>query len=186
MDVVLGFVLGQVTSFAKLGWKWWMRPRFTIEAPGHVLREEPLARHPSGESNPSVVYGFHIRNTGREVATGIRVQLTKIETRYKADEGEPTCISRCTYDLGLEGGGSEATLVPAAATAVRLGSWEREHGVIIPEISGRLPQYYLEVCEQATECRFTVVVFDDRSHHKEQTLTFRRCLPPEEGWSCEP
>ncbi len=168
MDVVLGFV-GQVINFLKLVWQWWMRPRFTI-GPADVLWEDPLAIHPGGESNPSVVYGFHIRNTGREVATGIRVQLTKIEIRRQADEGEPTCLLRCTYDLGLEGGGSEATLVPAAAVAVRLASWSRASDVIAPETSG-LPQYYQEVCENAAEYRFTVVVFDDRSHHKEQTLT---------------
>ena len=176
IGAILGFLLAQLINVAKLMWDWWKRPRLVIESPGHncqILSHGTEAGH--GEIYDENIYGFYVRNVGRRIATGVRIQLIKIEY---AEQSWPEFakISGHAYDLALyKGAGrksedTETVLVPGASVLVKLAGWREDHDVVFPAVS-ELPDYYEEICVYATEYKFTVVAFDERARFVQKVLT---------------
>jgi hypothetical protein len=178
IGAILGFLLAQFVNVARLIWDWWNRPKLVIEPVGQncVLLGHGTEAG-SGEIYDEEVYGFYVRNTGRRIATGVRVQLINIEYR-EHNWPKFADISEHAYDLALyKGAGrksedTEAVLVPEATVVIELARWREDYGTIFPAVSG-LPDYYEEICALATEYRFTVVAFDDKAHFVRKILTVR-------------
>lgn len=186
----LGFLLAQLINVAKLVWDWRMQPRLVIESPGdncEILSHGAEAGH--GEIYDEKIYGFYVRNVGRRIATGVRIQLIKIEYAERSWP-EFAEISEHAYDLALyKGAGrksedTEATLVPGAAVTVKLAGWREDYDPVFPAVSG-LPDYYEEICGSATRYKFTVVAFDEREQfvQKVLTVTLGRGKPAKSGGS---
>lgn len=176
IGAILGFLLAQLINVAKLAWDWWKRPRLDIEMPGGNCQ---ILSHGTevgrGDIRDEKIFGFYVRNTGRQIATGVRIQLIKIEYREK-DWPEFADISDQAYSLALYRGAAhksedtETVLVPGASALVHLASWREDYDPIFPAVSG-LPDYYEEICALAVEYRFTVVAFDDKVRYVRKVLT---------------
>ncbi len=114
------------------------------------------------------IYGFSVKNVGRSIATGVQFQMVKIETRANADEAF-RLASDHTYSLSLfEGANAHTlpesiTLLPSAQVDVRLATEREDSWAIMPAIR-RIPDYFEESHTTSDEYRFTVAVFDDKSH----------------------
>lgn len=176
IGAILGFLLAQFVNLASVIWEWWNRPKLVIEPVGENC---VLLAHGTeagkGEIYDEEIYGLYVRNTGRKIATAVRVQLIKIEYRER-DWPKFADISEHAYDLALyKGAGrksedTEAVLVPGATVVIELAGWREDYHTIFPAVSG-LPDYYEEICSLATEYRFTVVAFDDKAHFVRKVLT---------------
>lgn len=122
-----------------------------------------------------IIYGFHVRNTGRRIATGVKFQILKIETRNDSSRGFATASDRvitlATYNHADKiRGDIQTTLVPNAATLVSLAFWREDRDAIFPSAT-YLPDYYEEGCADAIEYRFTVVAFADNANFATEVLT---------------
>jgi hypothetical protein len=172
----VGFLLAQLVNVAKVCRDRWLEPKLVIEVKGQNSR---LLSHtveaPHGQYLKEEIYGFSVRNIGRSVATGIRVQLVRIEQRGRKDENFGT-ISEHAQDLehyngdSRASGGTEAVLVPGAAVIIELAWWPENWWALMPAVAA-LPHYFEESCADASVYRFTVVVFDDKARFAQQIIT---------------
>ena len=78
IGAVIGFVLAQLVNAVKLYWEWRNRPKLIIESDSDSSVLE-IGEHYSH-------YGCSVRNVGRTIATGARVQLVRIEGRNSGHE----------------------------------------------------------------------------------------------------
>ncbi len=178
IGAILGFLLAQLINVARLLCEWWRRPRLVIELPHENCQ---ILSHGAevgpGEIRDEKIFGFYVRNVGRQIATGVRFQLIKIEYRKK-DGPEFADISGHAYSLAVyKGAGrksedTETVLVPGSAALVELASWREDYDPIFPAVSG-LPDYFEEICSLAVEYRFTVVAFDDKARYVRKVLTIK-------------
>lgn len=183
IGAILGFVLAQFVNFARIIYEWWNQPKLMIEPVGkNCVLLAHGAEAGNGQIYDEEIFGFYIRNIGRRIATGVRVQLIKIEYRER-DWPDFAGISEHAYDLALYKGAaprSEATetvLVPGASVVIELAGWREDQFAILPAVSG-LPDYYEEICATATEYRFTVVAFDDRARFVQKVMTVNHTRKP--------
>ena len=153
-----------------------MRPRLVIGSPNdRCLILSHFDQVGNDEFYEEKIYGFYVRNIGRRIATGVRVQLIKTEYRGRSWP-EFAEISEHAYDLTIYKGAGrkshdiETVLVPKAAILIRLAGWREDQDVVFPAVSG-LPDYFEEICHGATEFRFTVVAFDDKARFVQEVLT---------------
>ena len=154
------------------------RPQLAIELPNdncQILSHGAEVGH--GEIYDEKIYGFYVRNVGRSIATGVKIQLIKIEYSGKSSP-EYSEISEHAYTLSLYKGSdvnsadTEAVLVPGASVLVKLAGWREDYDVLFPAVSG-LPDYYEETCGGATKYRFTIVAFDDQKRFVRKVLQVR-------------
>lgn len=176
IGAVIGFSLAQLVSAAKLFWDWWNQPKFEIKSRSAIWLLLSHTTETQGyECYDEDIYGFQLRNTGRGIATGVRIQLIKIEY-YDEQRSKYIEVSEHAHDLSLytsagrQPDNTEIVLVPGANVDVQLASWREDYDVIFPSVSA-LPDYYEEICYSAPDYRFTVVAFDDKGHFVQEVLT---------------
>ena len=174
IGAIVGFVLAQLFNFAKLAWVWWNRPKLVIEAFGEnsVLETGECRTH----------YGCSVRNTGRRIATGVRVQLVRIEGRRTGHEYR--CLLDHAYNLSpFRGGTVKSTFAPLVLTpgvAIEIGLASKKDfddggvndDIIFPSISG-VPELFEEIAFDLDEYRYTLVAFDDKAHSAMKVLSIR-------------
>lgn len=171
IGAVIGFVLAQLVNVVKLFWEWRNRPKLIIESNGDnsVLETGEHYSH----------YGCSVRNVGRTIATGVRVQLVRIEGRHSGHEFR--CLLEHTYELFpfRHGTGASASapivLVPGMAIEIGLASKKGSDVIthcdaILPSVSG-IPELFEEMVFGLSEYRYTVVAFDDRAHSARKVLS---------------
>lgn len=170
IGAVVGFVLAQLINAAKLLREWYTRPKLVIESRHEHSVLEISERH--------TFYGFSIRNTGRSIATGVRVQVIKIVAQH--DGSKNLVLSENAYDLSpyRRGKGetlsAPMTLVPGAAIEINLASRNdfddgMYEDVIYPSVS-EVPHLFEEIATGATGYSYTVVVFDDKARSSQKIL----------------
>ena len=176
VGAIIGFVLAQLVNVAKLIWDWWNRPVLLVKPAGDdCLLLSHTTEVSSGELCKEKIYGFFVRNLGRRVATGVRVQLLKAEHRPRGATAFET-VSEHSYDLALHHGSirkstdTETVLIPGASVEIELAGWREDYDVVFPTVSG-LPEYYEEICSGSVEYRFTVVAFDENANFAQRVLT---------------
>ena len=180
IGAIVGFALAQLINGAKIilnGVKiireWYTRPKLVIEPCCENSVIETTEHH--------TIYGFSIRNAGRRIATGVRVQLVKIVAQNNGTKNR--LLSENAYDLSpyRRGKGEllsvPLTLVPGAAIEIKLASRndfddEIYEDVIYPSVSA-LPHLFEEIATGATGYLYTVVVFDDKAHSSQKILSLR-------------
>src|SRR5262245_53645776 len=84
LGAVIGFFLAQAVNLARIVVDWYLRPRLYIDADPNCLVLMHSVEQSSGEILREQVYAFRVCNRGRTIASGVKVQLVKIET---LDEG---------------------------------------------------------------------------------------------------
>ena len=137
IGAMIGFVLAQLVNVAKIFWDRYNRPKLVIESREANWILEPTERH--------TVYGFSLRNKGRTIATGVRVQLVKIVARH--DGNKQYLLSENAYDLlpyhqgKRESVSVPLTLFPGSSVEIYLASRnDSDNGayedVIYPSVSG--------------------------------------------------
>lgn len=170
---IIGFFLAQIVNFAKIFRDWFNRPKLVIESRHTNWLLESTERH--------TVYGFCVRNKGRTIATGVRIQLVKIVARHEGNKHYR--LSENTYDLApyhhgkRESVSAPLTLVPGSSVEIDLASRnDSDNGayedVIYPSVS-QLPHLFEEIATGAIEYTYSVVVFDDRANSSQKTLSLR-------------
>lgn len=174
VGAVIGFALAQLVNVAKLCWERWTEPKLVIELANErcvLVSHGVEASH--GQILDETIYGFYVRNTGRRIATGVRVQLIQIEHRGIKDK-EFRTASEHAYDLAQYKGteGSKTVLVPGAVAVMELALWREDYWAVRPAV-GELPDHYEEICGDSTEYKFTVVAFDDNARFVRKVLTVR-------------
>lgn len=168
---IVGFLLAQLVNCAKLGHEWYKRPRIVLQSRDKDTVLEVTERHK--------VYGFSLQNVGRRIATGIRVQLVKIEARH----GERhICLLHNAYDLRpyrQERSDSPLvpiTLFPGAQIDIALASrYEEntEHADVAWPSVPELPELFEELAAEANEYLYTVVAFDEKDHAAWRVFSLR-------------
>ena len=151
-----------------------MRPEFVIETNGEnsVLETGERRTH----------YGFCVRNAGRTIATGVRVQLIRVEGR------RPGCELRCLLDHAFDlapfrcetGASISASLALVPETAIGFGLATKteldavtfDDDLILPSVTG-LPDQFEEVASGFADYRYTVVAFDDRAQFARKVIAIR-------------
>jgi hypothetical protein len=179
LGAVIGFALAQLVNLIKLGYQAVTRPKLRIEHVGdtHQVVNHSAQADPHGELLSEVYYGFYVRNAGRRIASHVRFQILKIETRGKDATGfrevSSTALDLSTY-TGSEGtsGSREVTLLPGARALIELAWWREDNEAVFPAIGKRL-EYYEEACQHAREYRFTVAAFDDDLNYSSSTLVLQ-------------
>lgn len=173
IGAIVGFLLAQLINAAKLLREWYTRPKLVIESRHENSVLEISERH--------TIYGFSIRNTGRSIATGVRVQVTKIVAQL--DGTNNRVLSENAYDLSPyrqvkgETPSVPLTLVPGAAIEINLASRnDFDDGicedVIYPSVS-EIPHLFEEIATGAIGYSYTVVVFDDKARSSQNILFLR-------------
>ena len=165
-------ILGALVAKTLPIWKWLQRPRLQFEVRYGLLQERERTE-PFSEDEE--IYGFALRNTGKRVATGVRVQLTKIETR--SGDAEFSCISGHASDLGFGGANAPSrpentvtVLAPQATAVVKLGLWREPYGVIMPAVL--TPERFEELV--VDEMQFTIVAVADEADAVSEVIRFLR------------
>ena len=85
IGAAIGFALAQLINVARAIREWYTRPKLVIESCHENSVLETTEYH--------TVYGFSIRNAGRSIATGVRVQLLEIVARHEGDKHYLSCLS---------------------------------------------------------------------------------------------
>lgn len=164
IGAVIGFVLAQLVSGAKIARDWWSRPRLRIET---LSSSHQVLAHSTQISQIGYVeerkFAFIVRNAGRSVAEAVQFQVLKIEIKERgapdfADVFDGSLPLHLYRNADRDDGSLTATIVPRAGPIVSLASWREDYGVIFPE-TDCLPDYYEEICASAKEYRFSVVAF---------------------------
>ena len=174
IGAIVGFALAQLFNGAKMIREWYTRPKLVIESCHENAVLETTEHH--------TIYGFSVRNSGRGIATGVRVQLLTIVARHEGKKHYR--LSENAYDLSpYRRGKSESlsvplTLVPGAAIEIMLASRNDFKDdaicddVIYPSVS-EIPHLFEEIATGADEYRYTIVAFDDKAHSTQKTLSLQ-------------
>ena len=188
IGAIIGFFLAQIVNMGKIIRDWYNRPKFVVESRQENWILERAERH--------TVYGFFVRNKGRTIATGVRVQVVKILARH--DGNKHYILSENAYDLlpyhqgRRESVSVPLTLFPGSSVDIHLASRnDYDNGayedVIYPSVS-ELPHLFEEIATGANEYIYTVVVFDDKANSSQKTsclsliLILRRGCDKASGW----
>jgi hypothetical protein len=175
LGAVIGFLLAQLLNVANLVWDWWRKPKLEIESIDWCLFLSHATPLSSGELVEEKYFGFHVRNVGKRVATGVQFQIIKIENEFEGGWAEmaDTALELKTYH-GADATTSDpkATIVPGAAIAVGLATWRQDHDTVRPLAHG-IPDYYEETCENSKAYRYTVVAFEENGCYTQAVLSVR-------------
>ncbi len=185
LGAVIGFTLAQIVSVGSFLRTWYLRALLEIDVGTNnatLLSHGMSSEH--GEMYTEEIYGFRVRNVGRQIALNVRFQLLSFDYRDGSDD-DFSPISNDTYELAVDPGdrckppsGSQ-TLVPKASTTVRLATWtDGQYDLLVPAI-GRLPPYFEECCEASYEGRFLVAAFADNAECVTAEITIRAGGRPE-------
>lgn len=173
VGAIIGFLLAEIINAAKILWDWYRRPKLIIRSRNENFLLEPSEHH--------TIYGFHLHNAGRSIATGVQIQLVKMIAQH--DENRGYLLSENAYDLfpyrrdTRETMSVPLTLVPGAAVEIKLAS-RNDHDdgpyedVIYPSVS-EIPELFEETASGATAYAYTVVAFDDKANFVQETLSLR-------------
>ena len=153
-------------------WKQCNGQQLAIESIGENSVLDVTERH--------TTYGFSVRNVGRNLAKGARVQLVQVEGRGQ-DSNDRTLLER-TFALEPVGDGGDGStsiaMVPGRTIRVRLASSRRDagygphFGVAFPAVSGR-SEHYDNFAANLDDDRFTVAVVADGSGVVSKSLCIR-------------
>ena len=172
IGAVIGFVLAQLVGFAKILREHWRRPKLVIIAKSSSELET---------TQYHTIYGCLIKNTGRTIAAGVRIQVVRIEGRHGNNW---ICLSECSHDLAPyqdRNNPSEnrsLALVPSAAIEVAVAS-KSDHpndqaydGIVFPA-NFQAPDWFEQLASDVDEYRYTVIAFDEAGHFAKEILTIR-------------
>ena len=170
---IVGFFLAQFVNIGKIFINWRHRPKLIIECCQENWILEPTER--------DTIYGLSVRNKGRRIATGVRVQLVKIVAKHDGD----VCrlLSENAYDLlpYRQGSGEPVpiplTLIPGSSVEIIMASRKDSDSgayedVIFPTVSN-LPHLFEDLATGAIEYTYTVVVFDDKGNFSQKILSIQ-------------
>ena len=153
-------------------WKHFNGQQLAIESIGESSVLDVTERH--------TIYGFSVRNVGRNLAKDVRVQLVKVEGRDQS--GNYRTLLEQTFELEPVGDGEDSStsmaIVPGRTIQVRLASSRHDSGygpycgVVFPAVSG-LSEHYEEFAADVDDYRFTVAVFADDSGAVSKSLCIR-------------